>query len=309
MTAALPAGAWLDPRCAAEPFDVDTVVLDVDGVLVDVRESFREAVRETAVRVQRQMGVADPWRPSHADINAFKRAGGFNDDIDISIALTALGVARQGSHADAIAREVEAAGGGLAALRVVAPALPRVRGRAVLAVFDELYWGAGATVRVDDGHVLPVAAADGMINRERMLVPAGYPGLLRGAGARYIACISGRTPRELSAALRSLGWEVADLAAVVTGDMVRKPDPACFDPVVAACQPRAMVYVGDVRDDWELVRRHRDERGDVPPARCILVGDDADMTAYRPLGVHATARDAMAVPAILRAWRKEPTTR
>jgi HAD superfamily hydrolase (TIGR01548 family) len=299
----LPEGAWLDPAAAAQRFDVDTVVLDVDGVLVDVRASFREAVRETVVRVQREMHVAAPWRPSHADINAFKRCGGFNDDIDISIALAALGAAHRGDHAAAVAGDVERAGGGLRALRQVAPDLPRIEGRRVLHHFDQLYWGAGATVRVEDGHTIPVPASDGMIHRERMLVPPDYPRALRQVGARCVACISGRTPRELDAALRALGWHDGDLDAVVTGDMVRKPDPACLEPVIAACAPRAMVYVGDVRDDWELVRRHRDERADTPPARCILVGDDADMQPYRALGVQATARRALDVPAILQAWR------
>lgn len=304
MTGALPEGAVLAEHTRIERFDADTVVLDVDGVLVDVRASFREAVRETVVQVQRHMQVAQPWRPSHAEINTFKRAGGFNDDIDISIALTAIGAAGRGADAEGIAAAVERAGGGLAALRSVAPELPRVEGRRVLQLFDDLYWGRDATVRVEDGRVVSVPAEDGMIKRERMLVGPDYLQRLREhGGVRHVACISGRTPRELDAALRALGWDRAGLAAVVTGDVVRKPDPACFDPVVAACRPRAMVYVGDVRDDWELVRRHRTHRGDAPPARCILVGDDADMAAYRDLGVDATARSALDVPAILQAWR------
>lgn len=295
MTVALPQGAWLDPAGTAAAFDVDTVVLDIDGVLIDVRQSFREAVRETVVVVQRDMGVAAPWRPEHADINAFKRAGGFNDDIDISIALAALGAAGRGGEAHAVARAVDAAGGGLQALRRVAPDLPRIQGRRVLDIFDRLYWG--------DNSGTDVAAGNGMISGERMLVPPQYPEMLRDAGARCVACVSGRTPRELDAALRALGWPRTTLDAVVTGDMVRKPDPACLDPVVRACAPQAMVYVGDVRDDWELVRRHREERPQSPAIRCILVGDDADMAAYRDLGVDATARSALDVPAILRLWR------
>jgi HAD superfamily phosphatase len=299
VSGALAEGAWLNPQ-SAEPFDVDTVVLDVDGVLVDVRESFREAVRETVVVVQREMGVGAPWRPEHADINAFKRAGGFNDDIDISIALAAVGAAGHGAEARRIAAAVEEHGGGLPALRAAAPDLPRVRGRRVLEVFDALYWG---------GPTAGVSAGDGLIHRERMLVPADYPVRLRDAGARRIACISGRTPRELVAALQALGWDGAQLDAVVTGDMVRKPDPACLDPVVAACAPRAMVYVGDVRDDWDLVRRHRAERPDGPPMRGILVGDDEDMRGYRALGVDATLRSALDVPAVLRRWRRPATAR
>lgn len=270
-------------------FDVDTVVLDCDGVLVDVRESFREAVRETVVVVQREMGVVDPWRPAHADINAFKRAGGFNDDIDISIALAAVGAAGRGAEAPALAAAIDRAGGGLRGLQLVAPDLPRIRGRRVLQVFDQLYWG------VSDG--------TGMISRERMLVPPSYPQMLRDAGVARIACISGRTPRELFAALHSLGWPEGTLAAVVTGDTVRKPDPECLDLVVQQCSPRAMVYVGDVRDDWELVRRYREERKHGVPARCILVGEDEDMAAYRSLGVDATAGSALDVPAILQRWR------
>lgn len=291
MSAGLPEGAWLNPAIAAERFDVDTVVLDVDGVLVDVRQSFREAVRETVATVQREMGVAQPWRPSHADINALKRAGGFNDDIDISIALAAIGAAGRGGDLTHIAPQLEAAGGGLPALRAVAPELPRIAGARVLAVFDQLYWGDG------------VAANPGLISREVMLVGPDYPRRLRDAGARHVACISGRTPRELQAALHKLGWAHETLSAVVTGDMVRKPDPACLDRVVQACAPTAMVYVGDVRDDWEMVRRHRAERPPAPPARGILVGEDFDMMNYRPLGVDATVRSALDVPAILRAWR------
>jgi HAD superfamily hydrolase (TIGR01548 family) len=271
-------------------FDVDTVVLDVDGVLVDVRASFREAVRETVVVVQREMGVAEPWRPSHGDINALKRAGGFNDDIDISIALAALGAAGRGDDMRHVASAVETAGGGLSALRSVAPDLPRVAGRRVLEVFDALYWGDHAN--------------DGLISRERMLVGPDYPELLRAAGARHIACISGRAPRELDAALAKLGWDKGTLSAVVTGDMVRKPDPSCLDPVVRACSPRAMVYVGDVRDDWELVVRYRAAHPDGPPIRGILVGSDEEMSSYRALGVDAILPNALDVPDVLRRWRE-----
>jgi hypothetical protein len=175
----------------------------------------------------------------------------------------------------------------------------------VLRVFDELYWGNGAGDRTD-----PVAATDGLINRERPLVEAAFPQRLHDSGARSLALVSGRTPRELAAALLHIGWSRDSLCAVVTGDMVRKPDPACLDAVVQACSATTLVYVGDVRDDWELVRRWRDERPpDSAPARCILVGDDAEMERYRPLGVDATVRATVDVPAILRAWSGEATVR
>jgi HAD superfamily phosphatase len=284
VSPALPDGAWLNPQTAQHPFALDSVVLDVDGVLVDVRESFREAVRETVVAVQRSMGVAEPWRPAHEDILAFKRAGGFNDDIDLGIALAAIGAAGRAADIPQTANAVERAGGGLAALRAVAPDLPRVSGREVLRIFDGLYWG-------------------GLVHRERVLVPHDFVAQLRGAGARTVALITGRTPRELDAALQRLRWNRAELCHVLTGDVVRKPDPACLDVVAQQCNPRSLVYVGDVRDDWELVRRWRNERPDGVPARGILVGEDAEMELYRPLGVDATVRHTADVLGALRRWR------
>jgi HAD superfamily hydrolase (TIGR01548 family) len=298
VSQALPDGAWLRVPADTARFAVDTVVVDVDGVLVDVHESFREAVRETVVGTQRALGVVQPWHPTHDDIAVFKRAGGFNDDIDLSIALAAIGAAGRSADAAHIARAAEHNGGGLPALRIVAPELPRIKGREVLRIFDELYWGSGAGERAD-----PVPASDGLINRERPLVDAAYPQALRDSGARSLALVSGRTPRELAAALQHIGWSRDELCAVVTGDMVRKPDPACLDAVVQACAATSIVYVGDVRDDWELVRRWREERpASSAPARCILVGNDEEMERYRPLGVDATVRATVDVPAILRAW-------
>jgi HAD superfamily phosphatase len=282
----LPEGAWLNPATAADTrFTLDTVVLDVDGVLIDVRESFREAVRETVRTMQESLGVAQPWLPAHEDILVFKRAGGFNDDIDLSIALTALGAAGRGGDAAQVATACEQSGGGLRALRAVAPDLPRISGADTVRVFDELYWG-------------------GLIEREKPLVPPDFVAQLRDVGARCVALITGRTPREMDAALARLGWQRDQLAHVVTGDVVRKPDPACLDEVARACNPRSMVYVGDVRDDWELVRRWRAERdADALPVRGILAGDDEEMQRYRPLGVDATVRATPDVLPVLRSWR------
>lgn len=282
MSVALPEGAWLNPD-SATAFALDVVVLDVDGVLIDVRESFREAVRETVVVVQRSMGVAQPWCPTHEDILVFKRAGGFNDDIDLGIALAAIGAAGCAADAVAIAQRVELAGGGLSALRAVAPELPRIAGREVLRIFDDLYWG-------------------GLIDRERVLAPHDFVQRLRDTGARAVALVTGRTPRELDAALERLGWDRAELCHVLTGDVVRKPNPACLDVIAQHCNPRSMVYVGDVRDDWELVRRWREERPDAVAARGILVGGDDEMERYRPLGVDATVRETPDVLGVLRGW-------
>jgi len=96
-----------------ERLPVDAVVLDVDGVLVDVADSYRRAVVETVRRVH----DADVDR---AAIQPLKDAGGFNNDWLVTDALALLALARDrgydGSvegYADAIAER----GGGRASAR------------------------------------------------------------------------------------------------------------------------------------------------------------------------------------------------
>jgi HAD superfamily phosphatase len=297
-----PAGARLTPL-AATAFRPDTVVLDVDGVLVDVSGSFREAVRETVVTMQRLMGCAAPWTPSLADVAALKRAGGgFNDDVHCSIALTAIGAGGAAGRLPALLAAVEAAGGGLGGLRAAEPGLPRVDGTLCVRVFDELYWGAvrfRAAFGEEPHHAPP---GPGLVERERCLVDAGFPARLRSIGAvRRLALVTGRTPGELRAALSLLGWRREELDSVVTGDVVRKPDPACLDRVLAGCGARAAVYVGDVRDDCELVRRYRAERPGGAEVRGVAVGVEAeDLFARQEVDV--ALRETAHLPDLLRWW-------
>ncbi len=51
----------------------DVIVFDMDGVLVEVMESYREAIRETVRHFTGEL-------VSHDEIQDFKNAGGWNND-------------------------------------------------------------------------------------------------------------------------------------------------------------------------------------------------------------------------------------
>ena len=300
----LPAGAWV--RAGLRPgFRPEAAVLDVDGVLIDVRASFRDAVRETVVTMQRLIGVRDPWRPSRQDIVELKSARGFNDDIDVSIALTAIGAAGRQAELQGLRTAVDDVGGGLAGLRLVAPDLQRIDGSLVLRIFDELYWGADEIQRRTGEPARLAPPGPGLEAREAVLVAADFPARVRALGPRVIGVISGRTPAEMVLALGKLGWVTGDVDVIVTGDVIRKPDPGCLDRVVDVTGVRSLVYVGDVRDDWELVRRYRDERGGATEARGVLVGAGGDVASMRELGVDATLDRTQDLIALLEIWAQE----
>ena len=295
-----PPSGWIRPGLP-RPWPVDAAVLDVDGVLLDVGPSFRECVRITVERVQRLLGVEEPWVPSLDDVRALKRTGGFNDDIDTAIALTAVGAGGRGRQLAAITASVERAGGGLRGLRAVAPDLPRIPGRLVLRVFDEHYWGAEEFARRFGESPQHDPPARGLRTAERALATPDLPHRLRAGGVRSVAVVTGRTPLELDDALERLGWRRVDVDAIVTGDMARKPDPACLDRVVEATSATSLVYAGDVRDDWELVRRFTAERDGSVRALSVVVG--AESQSLRALGCDATLDSVAELPALLAELR------
>ena len=81
--------AALRVHLGARPL-VDTLLLDIDGTLVDVRGSYVQATIETANTLLGQATGADPQPPvDRATVEAFKARGGLNNDWDATVAILA----------------------------------------------------------------------------------------------------------------------------------------------------------------------------------------------------------------------------
>ncbi len=66
---------------------LDVLIFDIDGVLIDVSASYRDAVRQTAqLYLENVVGLSPAAGDlvSRADVAAFKLAGGFNNDWDLT---------------------------------------------------------------------------------------------------------------------------------------------------------------------------------------------------------------------------------
>ncbi len=84
---------WVTPQAQEFLPRVDTVIFDIDGVLLDVSQSIR-AVNIAALPAT--LNLLPGWKPcptdllTSPDIERFKTAGGFNDDLDLATALLLL---------------------------------------------------------------------------------------------------------------------------------------------------------------------------------------------------------------------------
>jgi len=232
--------------------EVDTVVLDVDGVLVDEADSYRRAVVETVERVH---GRAVP----KADLGAFKEAGGFNNDwlLTDAVALYVLASA-EGYHesvadfTDAIA----ARGGGLDGAEAVlrdalsGNAYQRIENRhdpeRHREVFQALYLGADLYRGIEGGE--PPFETEGYIHGEPVLVdPETVAALTDGYD---VGVVTGRPAAEAEIALDRAGLAVPVEHRFTMDDWDEgKPDPYALRTLAERFGSERVVYVGDTLDD------------------------------------------------------------
>jgi len=252
--------------------NVDAVVLDVDGVLVDVADSYRRAIVETLDAVHGET-------IDRTDVQLFKNAGGFNNDWELTDAAALFLLARREGMSRSLpdfTDAVAAAGGGLAGARaVVRKALsPAARERVLAArdpervrdVFQALYLGADLYRDLEGGE--PPLDRPGFIHDEPVLVD---PGTVEALRSRYpVGVLTGRPAAEADIALARAGLDVpADHRFTMDDPVAGKPDPAALVTLAERFDADAVVFAGDTLDD----------------VRTAVNAADADDRTYYGVGV------------------------
>ncbi|WP_435180210.1 TIGR01548 family HAD-type hydrolase [Halorussus sp. AFM4] len=251
----------------------DAVVLDIDGVVVDVADSYRRAIVESVERVH-----GDTIEKSA--IQAFKDAGGFNNDWELTYAAALFVLARRegldldvAEFTDRIAArraesdDVDAADGLDAAEAVVDDALPpaaRERARAdwdperLREVFQQLYLGADLYADIEGGE--PDIEAPGFIRDEPVLLDGETLDRLADSP---LGVVTGRPAAEADIAMRRAGLDVPDDRRFTMDDWAEgKPHPRALVTLAERFGAESVVFVGDTLDDVRTARNADDEDPD-----------------------------------------------
>ncbi|MBI2914492.1 MAG: HAD family hydrolase [Firmicutes bacterium] len=261
--------------------NVDTLVLDIDGVVVDISDSFRHAV---SLAIQFYFGRVRGW-PGGATLiqpeetQWFKSAGGFNSDVDLLRAVMIFYLWKSSllskphlDHMRALdpslfeyARELKEMGGGVpAAHKFLHLRAPEAVAREVLErseeeipeiieIFSEYY--AGSECRAVYGfEPTHVSGTEGLFRRERRLLD---PTLLDGLPLK-LGIVTGRMSGEAGLALGLAGLEDRfDPGNIVVHDgPFRKPDPGALIYLCGRLGSRSGLFVGDTVDDFQMVQNY-----------------------------------------------------
>ncbi|GAB7092349.1 TIGR01548 family HAD-type hydrolase [Halorubrum luteum] len=239
---------------------VDAVVLDIDGVVVDVADSYRRAIIESVDHVYGRTIRRDA-------IQAFKNAGGFNNDWELTYAAALYVLARrEGLHVDVdeFTDRIAAEGGGLdAAKRVVAelPSVPQARVRdqwdrsRLRDVFQALYLGEELYRELEGG--TPPIATDGYIHDEPVLIDESTIDEL--VDRFDVGILTGRPAAEADIAMERAGLDVPDDHRFTMDDWEEgKPHPRALVTLAERFDATRIAFAGDTLDDVRTAR-HADD--------------------------------------------------
>jgi len=231
---------------------VDAVVLDIDGVLVDVADSYRRAIVESIDRVYGDT-IEKPA------VQQFKDAGGFNNDWELTYAAALFVLASRESAVSDLAAFTDAIaerGGGLDAAEAVVrdlldePAENRVFSawdrEQLRDVFQALYLGTDLYRDIEGGE--PPFDAPGYIHDEPLLVDDETLSVLQDRFA--VGVVTGRPAAEADIALERVGLDLPAEHRFTMDDWEEgKPHPAALRTLAERFDAERVAFAGDTLDD------------------------------------------------------------
>ncbi len=295
----------------------------MDGVLVDTDASYSEAVLRTVQwLLVHDAGITDDGPAvSRADVRAFKLAGGWNNDWDLSAVLYRWLLAGPGPSAASWSGTAAVPRGGAvpaattSALRRAARSAAdaarisldehgrRAGARAprtweeIRGIFDE-YYGGTATAVARYGMPPRVHNPRGLCENEAVLLTPALVAELRSLGVAKFGVVTGRSQAE---------WEaIAARVPLPPGTVVsteahgKKPDPEPLRRVVEALDARLFVAVGDTMDDLRMVQKYARLPGARTGLPVVLCPPEEEAT-YRAAGAVWFIRELDGLPEVLRS--------
>ena len=296
---------WKRPHLSF-PFTFDTIFFDVDGVLIKTVNSFRAAAIVVAEYVVRTIhGLDWGWdegRPlvTMEDVEAFKQAGGFNNDILTSYLLASLSTARLREWSRTalaerstqewaeLARAAQLQGhGGCEWVESVIPASARIDYCLINDLYHEIYWGAEKLKILFGRNPRYLPHAQGLIHNEEMLYSSDFFARLRAAGLVHMGMITGRFGQEVDSALERMiaysgerWWDI-----VVSSDLYKKPNPEALRFAIDAVNTEGGLYIGDTADDFDLVRNYKTSQlAGEPDILIAMVAQEDEAVLYQQRG-------------------------
>lgn len=278
---------------------IDTLVFDIDGVLIDVRDSFMKAICQTVQFYFKEIlgfqGSQNLINPEETEY--FKNAGGFNNDWDLTSAviLFYLMKTRENNLKDVdVLRSIKpdiktfttrmlSPGGGLAKVidsiekdgQVKEGILSLWDKDLITKIFQEIYAGEEYCFVIYGFHP-SLVKTEGLIKQERIIIDKNKKNFLEKFS---LGILTGRNKREARVALERLGWDdiISKKRIVTADDGIVKPHPQGLKKIAESLKTKLGIYIGDTWDDLITVKNNNKEEGAIKFFSAIVLGKGFDL--------------------------------
>ena len=306
---------YTTPLADTQRPQIDAVIFDMDGVLLDISQSIR-VVNCLAVPYYLRTVLGWPTPDdllTSADIELFKNAGGFNDDWDLTYALVLHYVAKGHENPSAspdtlnvlqpnlnrYAARIKERGGWLRAAEEIAfEHLTRddrlavetdYRKYLIKQIFQEMF--AGEYCERLYGFAPTLYTGRGYINNDRPLLD-----LAKLPADKMLGVQTGRTLEEARIGLEfcGLAGRIPETHMVTKSDGFQKPQPSGLKKLAERMGFSNAVYIGDALDDLRTVKNFNAAPGPVSFLSAqVLTGPagKANTKLFRTSGADILAND------------------
>ncbi|MDO8886634.1 HAD-IA family hydrolase [Candidatus Oleimmundimicrobium sp.] len=291
--------------------NIDSLVLDIDGVILDVTSSFRLAISKTTQfyfeKILKWPGKALLITPEETQL--FKLVGGFNNDWELTYAVVIfylsksdflssynLNVLRKkGRSLQEFTDEIKRCGGGLKSAEKIALSGLKDKERIkslwnrnlIKQIFQEFYAGVDWCKKLY-GFEPVYIKKKGLLNKEEViidkkLVKQFYP---------KVSIITGRTKKEAEIALERAGFlDIVSFDKILSDDGgIRKPNPKLLQELSNKMKTKVGIYIGDTPDDLEIVNNFKKLNQKEMFLSCIILQNIEEAKRFIKEGVDILAR-------------------
>lgn len=255
-----------------EIINLDSIIFDCDGVLIDIRNSYDKTIKETVRYVVNKITNVDINNfVTSTLISSFKRSGGFNNEVDLSysIIISIIAAIRLKIHYRKFILDVveNLDVNGISSVENYLRSIIHIddmiselhypyKNNIICNIFDELFYGSKLYSIILKK--TPIFCCDGFIKNDKILLTKSLLDILQRKFKRKIAIVTGRGLVSARYSLRNLLNYFDIQNSVFLDDLDRsfaKPNPNTLINSILGLKSSSCLYVGDSMEDLIMVHR------------------------------------------------------